>query len=151
MHNFMRFATDPTVRRLRWVMIGSILFDLGITLAGQPSSYFHDPHTVNELNGFFSYFYIHGLSAFILTILIYPTLVFCLVSVLPRRLALVTAFAFTLGHYFGASTWLVYHWQFGINAPIIYGVILSVLFVHLAFPSPDKANAKNLQSDEPAA
>ena len=131
-------------------MVCTMLFDFGITLFGQPSSYWHHPHNVREGNGFFRYFFSHGLSTFILTELVYISAVFIIVSILPRRMALVSVFAFILGHYFGASTWLNYYWHFGINAPIIYGIILGVVFVHLAFPTPDKKNTKNLASDDPA-
>ena len=147
----MRFTTDTSVRRLRWVMVCAMLFDSAITLIGQPSSYWHHPYTVREGNGFFRYFFSHGLSAYILTILVYISVVFFLVSILPRRLALVSVFAFILGHYFGASTWLNYYRHFGVNAPIIYGIILGVVFVQLAFPTPDKTSTKNLLSDDPAA
>jgi len=46
---------------------------------------------------------------------------------------------------------LNYYWHFGINAPIIYGIILGVVFVQLAFPTPDKTSTKNLSSGDPAA
>jgi len=147
----MRFTTDTTVRRLRWVMACAMLFDFCITFVGQPSSYWQHPHTVREGNGFFRYFFSHGLSACILTEVVYISAVFFLVSILPRRLALVSVFAFILGHYFGASTWLNYYWHFGINAPIIYGIILGVVFVQLAFPTPDKTSTKNLSSNGPTA
>jgi hypothetical protein len=132
-------------------MVCTMLFDFCITLAGQPSSYWHHPHTVREGNGFFRYFFSHGLSAFILAMLVYISVVFFLVSILPRRLALVSIFAFIFGHYYGASGWLEYYWHFGINAPIIYGIILGVVFVQLAFSTPDKKKTKNLLSDDPAA
>jgi hypothetical protein len=83
--------------------------------------------------------------------LVYISVVFFLVSILPRRLALVSIFAFIFGHYYGASGWLEYYWHFGINAPIIYGIILGVVFVQLAFSTPDKKKTKNLLSDDPAA
>ena len=76
---------------------------------------------------------------------------FLLVSIIPRRLALVAIFAFILGHYFGASTWLSYGWHFGITGPIIYGVVLGFVIVMLAFPAPDKTDTKNLLSTEPDA
>lgn len=146
----MKFTTDTIVRRLRWVMVAAMIFDSCITLVGQPATYWQHPHTVREGNGFFRFFFSHGLSAYILTTLLYISAVFFLVSILPRRLALVSIFAFILGHYFGASTWLNYYWHFGVNAPIIYGIILGVVFVQLAFSTPNKPGTKNLVSDGPA-
>jgi len=131
-------------------MVCAMLFDSSITLFSQPHSYWHHPNTVREGNGLFRYFFAHGWPVYILTTVVYISVVFFLVSILPRRLGLVSVFAFILGHYFGASTWLNYYWHFGINAPIIYGIILGVVFVQLAFSTPDKGSPKNLPSDDPA-
>jgi hypothetical protein len=146
--SFFKFTSDKTIKRLRWVMVCTMLFDSSITLLGQPSSYWQHPHTMREGNGFFRYFFSQGLPVYVLTILIYISVVFLLISILPRRLALVGVFSFILGHYFGASTWLAYYWHLGINAPIIYGIILGMVFVHLAFPTPDKPSPEKSLSNE---
>jgi hypothetical protein len=117
-------------------MVCVMLFDSSITLLGQPSSYWYHPQTVRENNGLFRYFFSQGVSVYVVTTVVYILVVVLLVSVLPRRLALVCVFSFILGHYFGASTWLDYHWNLGINGPIIYGIVLGVMFVHLAFSAP---------------
>jgi hypothetical protein len=148
---FMKFTTDTSVRRLRWVMVGAMIFDKLNTLLGQPSAYWHHPEAANEGNAFFHLFLSRGLPTYLLFSAVYITVIFLLVSIIPRRLALVSIFAFILGHYFGASTWLSYRWHFGITGPIIYGIVLGVVFVLLAFPTPNKTNAKNLLSDDPAA
>jgi hypothetical protein len=41
-------AAGQTVKRLRWVMIGAMLFDMINTILGQPGSYWHHPGNVNE-------------------------------------------------------------------------------------------------------
>jgi hypothetical protein len=149
--SFMKFTTDTVVRRLRWVMVGTMIIDKLNTLLGQPSAYWHHPEAANEGNAFFHLFLSRGLPTYLIFSLIYISVIFLLVSTIPRRLALISIFAFILGHYFGASTWLAYRWHFGITAPIIYGIILGVIFVLWAFPTPNKTSKENLLSHEPAA
>ena len=124
-------------------MVCTMLVDSGITLLGQPSSYWHDPQSAREVNVLFRYCLCHGLPAYILTILIYIPVVFWLVSIFPRRLALVSVFSFLLGHYFGASTWLTYYWHLGMSAAVFYGIILSTAVVFLAFYGSEKPNVTN--------
>src|SRR5450755_167441 len=50
MHSF-KLSDDPTVKRLRWVMVGAILFSLINTLAGQPASFWHQPATAIRFDG----------------------------------------------------------------------------------------------------
>jgi len=46
--SLIKFTTDQTVRRLRWVMGGALLFDTLNTLLGQPSTYWQHPAAANE-------------------------------------------------------------------------------------------------------
>jgi hypothetical protein len=131
---FFKPATDKAVMRLRWVMVGAMLFDKGNTILGQPDSYWQHPATANEGNAFFHFFLSHGLPVYLLFSLVYIVGIFLLVSVLPRRCSLVVMFAFILCHFLGASTWLAYQWHLGVAGPIIYCIILSVLIVLSAFP-----------------
>lgn len=131
---FFNLTTDKTVKRLRWVMVGAMLFDKANTLLGQPDSYWQNPATANEGNAFFHYFLSCGLPVYLLFSLVYLAGIFLLVSVLPRKCSLIAIFAFILGHYLGASTWLDFHWHLGIAGPIIYGIILSAFIVCAAFP-----------------
>ena len=43
-------STDLSIKRLRWIMLGAMLFDLLITLAGQPVTYWVDPTAAVEGN-----------------------------------------------------------------------------------------------------
>ena len=121
-------------------MVGAMLFDKLNTVVGQPSTYWQQPETVNEGNPFFRYFLAHGLPVYVLFSLVYVSLIFVLVSLVPRRLALMVIFAFIFSHYYGASTWLYRHWHFGVSGPIIYGLVLAGCIVFLAFPRPPKPN-----------
>ena len=131
---YFNLTTDNTVKRLRWVMVGAMLFDKANTILGQPDSYWQHPATANEGNVFFRFFLSHGLPVYLLFSLVYIVGIFLLASVLPRRCSLVVIFSFILCHFLGASTWLAYGWHLGIAGPIIYGIVLSVLIVVSAFP-----------------
>ena len=135
--NFFKFTNDETVKRLRWVMIFTMLFDSTITLLAQPSSYWHDPSNAREGNIFFCYCLCHGLLVYLLIQLLYMLVAFLLVSVTPRRLALVSVLSFIIGHFFGASTWLTYYFHLGMSAAVIYGIVLSTAVVLLAFSGSD--------------
>ncbi|MCX6877368.1 MAG: hypothetical protein NTW21_26700 [Verrucomicrobia bacterium] len=125
----LRLTTDCLVRRLRWVMVGVILSDTINTLLGQPKSYWQHPATAYEHNQFIRLFVTQGYLPFVLWSLLYIAGAFIAVSILPRRFALMTLFSFILGHYFGASSWWVYHWGYGMQGAIIYGIILAVVLV----------------------
>lgn len=131
---FLKPTTDKAVLRLRWVMVGVMLFDKINTMLGQPDSYWQHPAIAEEGNAFFHFFLSRGLPVYVLFSLIYIVAIFSLVSFLPRKCGLIVTFAFILCHFLGASTWLDYRWHFGIAGPIVYGIVLSVFIVLSAFP-----------------
>jgi hypothetical protein len=135
-------AHDPIGKRLRWVMSGAILFDFTLTLAGQPGSYWLHPETVNESNPLFATFLVHGWIVGVLFYLVYLAAALLLVSVASTMTARVCIFALLFGHFNGASTWLFYRWRLGMEAPVLYAVLLSILIVWLAF--------SQRKSDQPA-
>ena len=138
-----KFTTDKIVKRLRWVMLGVILFDNINTLVGQPSSYWQHPETVQEGNHLTHFFISRGFMPFCLYELVYMAAAFLLASIAPRRLALVIILAFIFGHYYGASTWLAHRWHLGTAGTVIYGTILAVILVRSAFPPQSKPDAKS--------
>ena len=122
-------TSDLLLRRLRWVMVGVIAFDVASTLYGQPPFYWHFPDVAQEGNKLVRIFLKHGMATFLISAVLYTTAAFIVVSTIPRRLALVVLFAIVMGHYFGASTWWVFRWGFGVQAAVIYGILLAVAFV----------------------
>ncbi len=139
-----KFATDPITKRLRWVMIGSILFSVVNTLVGQPANFWHHPETAirgdglsiyNPTNHTFYFCLGFGWSAYLATSLIYLSGAFLFVSLLPRRAALVAIFSFIFGHFFGATNWLATRWHLGTNASSIYALVLVPVIVFSAFPT----------------
>jgi len=128
-------TNDSIGRRLRWVMTAAILFDFIVTLLGQPHSYWLHPETVNEADPFFGFFLLRGWIAGVAFYLVYLCATFLLVSVAPRTTALLCSFALLFGHFSGASSWLFFRWRLGMQAPILYGVLLSTFIVLLVFPT----------------
>jgi hypothetical protein len=131
---FLKFTTNRTVKRLRWLMVGVILFDNLNTLLGQPSAYWQHPNAADEINQSWHYSLSHGLPFYILDSFVTISVLFLIVSVIPRKIALIVMFTAILNHYFGASFWLCYHWHFGVGGPLIYGIVLSVILVLFVFP-----------------
>ena len=143
MKKFINFTEDPMVRRLRWLMIGVILFSIINTLVGQPESFWHNAETAirgdglsihHKTNHTFEFFLGRGWQAYLLSSAAYCAAAFLLVSVLPRTAALIAIFSFIFGHYFGASNWLVVRWHLGMAGPPIYGIVLGAIVAFSAFP-----------------
>jgi hypothetical protein len=134
------------IKRLRWVIIGVMLIDPIVTLIGEPSSYWLHPQTVHEGNSFWRWFMMRGWSTYVLADLVYCVAAFWLASKLPRFFAALTIFAFTLGHFLGASNWFFYDWRLGMATPVLYGILLSGILVMTASAltrrQEDKVNAE---------
>ncbi len=122
------------VKRLRWVMTAVILVDIALTLSGQPPSYWKDPSTVDEGNRLFHQIMSKGIMVTLLVDLIYVSGSVLLVSILPWRVGLTLLLALVLGHFFGGSTWLCFRYQLGATGMVLYGLLLAVVFVIVAFP-----------------
>ena len=128
-----------------------IAFDFGITLLGQPSSYWHDPHTANEGNPVFAWFMVRGFIFYFAFIVTYIASVVSLVRMLPKQTAIITGLIFLLSHYFAGSTWLDFHFKLNMFGPIIYAAVLSMALLAVlqsgtsAVCSPSGANRKQVQ------
>jgi hypothetical protein len=140
-----RQTADQMIRRLRWVMIGAMLVDPIVTLIGEPGSYWLNPQTVHEGNGFWRWFMMRGWSDYVLMDLLYCLGAFWLASSLPRFFAVLSIFAFTFGHFIGASNWFFYDWRLGIGTPVLYGIVLSGIIVWTALSTGDR-ECENLAS-----
>lgn len=129
-------TNDQNINGLRWLMVTAMSLDMINTLLGQPSSYWQHSETVHEANSFSRFLLIHGWYTYVLVDLIYFFALFWLTSILPRSWALVCIFFFLFVSFIGASNWFFYQWRMGVETPVIYGVLLSVVIVLVAFPSP---------------
>lgn len=149
MHSF-KFSDDSTVNRLRWVMMGVMFFSVINTLAGQPPSFWHNPETAirfdglsihSQTNPMFDFFLGLGWQAYLACTMCYCAAAFLLVSLLPRRIALVTIFSFIFAHYFGGSSWLAVRWHTGVEGATVYGIVLSAIITLSALPTAGDAEA----------
>lgn len=120
-------SMDKVIRRLRWVMVFVILMDLIMTLAGQPTTYWRDPSTARESNSFIRMFMVRGYMPFILCWLFYTTATAFVVPAVRGTFGLPILFFCLLGHYFGASTWFAFHFDFGVAGAVVYAAVLALL------------------------
>src|SRR5450432_2403012 len=116
----IKFTHDKIIKQLRWVMIGTMLFSMINTLAGQSVIFWHHPQTAirgdglsinNNTNHTFEFFLGVGWQAYLVANLVYFLGAFLLVSVLPKKVSLVTIFSFIFGHYFAGCNWLAVRWH----------------------------------------
>lgn len=112
--------------KLLWLLAAVIVFDFGITLLGQPSSYWHHPHAADEGNPVFRWFMVRGIICYLAFILSYTGGVVVLVSRLPKQTAVITGFVFLLSHYFAGSTWLSFHFHLNMIGPALYALALAI-------------------------
>lgn len=132
---FQEISTNSSeiLKRLRWLMAGTIILDFANTLIGQPNSYWIHPDMVHEGNQLSRFFLLKGWYSFALYDVVYIASIFLLVSYVPKRLALILIFCFILIHFVGASCWFFYEWRMGMESPVILGIILSAALVWLTF------------------
>jgi hypothetical protein len=126
-------ASDKCVKRLRWVVVGAIFLDFTNTLLGQPGSFWTRPETCQEANSFVHAILSRGWPAFFLLALVYASGMCLLVSAVPRKTGLVVGLALIFIHFEAASTWFFFRWRLGMEAPVFFGVLLSVMIVSMAF------------------
>jgi hypothetical protein len=125
----LNMRRNPRLKNLRWVMLAAMCCDATLTLIGQPREYWSTPATAMEANAFFAAVMRHGWGVYLLTAAACAAIVFFLTLILRERIALVILLAATLSSYFGASSWLVYHWGFGATGETITGIVLAIALV----------------------
>jgi hypothetical protein len=116
-------------------MIAVMLAGIALTLASQPAAYWSHPDAAirgdglgihNPTNHSFEFFLGYGWFAYLACSAAYVAATFILVSVLPRRPALVLLFTVTLGQVYAGSNWLAVRWHFGMLASSLYGLGLGL-------------------------
>jgi hypothetical protein len=95
---------------------------------------------VHESNSMLRWFMLRGWAAYVLMDLFYCLGVFLLASFLPSFLGMMVIFGYTFGYFDGASNWLYYEWRLGMEAPVIYGAVLSAIIVFVSFCRSKKLN-----------
>jgi hypothetical protein len=114
---------------LCWLMAVTTTVDGIFTLLGQPASYWRNPlmaHEANPLAKFFLETAWWAYAAYIVALIAIPWLLSMRVS---RGTGWMMILGMTLGGLFGGSNWLFYEWRLGLQLPVLYGTILSLLTV----------------------
>jgi hypothetical protein len=106
-----KFTTDKIVRRLRWTTLLVMLLDAVITVIGQPASFWHDPSTTTEGNPIVRFFLARGIIPYVVVGSLYVAGTLVIASITPKRIGLTILFFTILGHSFGFTTWLRYHFH----------------------------------------
>ena len=117
------------LRRLCWVMAFTIAIDGIFTLIGQPASYWQNPATVHEANPMSKFFLEKGWWAFAAYILAQMAVPWLIALRVAPVIGWALAFGMALGGFFGGSNWLFYEWRLGLQAPVVYALLLSIVIV----------------------
>lgn len=146
----IRPCKDPAVDRLRWVMLCVMLAGIALTLAGQHPEFWGHPDSAMRGDGLgihdptnrsFEFLLGYGWAAYLACSAAYVAATFLLVSVLPRRIALVLLFTVMLGHVYGGTNWLAVRWHGGMLASPAYtlgvGIPLAVIVGHVGRQGPE--------------
>jgi hypothetical protein len=100
-----------TIRQRLWLCLPAVALcalDLGLTLPGQPGAYWDgDRAAAVERNPLAAVFLRHHPASFVVSVLAWAGAFTLALSLLPLRLALVTAFAVALGHAVGGASWMI--------------------------------------------
>jgi hypothetical protein len=140
---FPSMRSSKAIQRLRWIMVFAMLTDAVVTLWGQPSGYWLHPAIVDEGNEVSRFFLTRGWYAYLFEQALICIGVFWLISVLPTTWGFITALSFTFAGFTGASNWFFYRWILGLEAPIIFGMVLSSAIVLLSLCLAKKGEEKN--------
>jgi hypothetical protein len=141
--------------RLCCLMALATAIDGIFTLIGQPPSYWQSTATVHEANPMSKYFLEKGWLAYAAYILVQIAVPWLLAMRASRLTGWAIALTFTLGGLFGGSNWLFYEWRLGLQAPLVYGMLLSILIVQLVLKRNQGAsaspNSENLSPGPPSS
>jgi len=139
---YFQLSAEDIIRRLRWVMLAVILIDTVCTLSGQPPGYWHDHSKVNEIEPVTRFFLVRGVLPFAVGAVLYLVGAFCVVSFTPTRIALTLLFTFLLAHFWGATSWLLYHFHYGVRCQNLFEIAVAAL-VTLALGKAGKPASQN--------
>ena len=114
-----KFTTDKIIRRLRWVTLLVMLLDAVITVLGQPASFWHDPSTTTEGTPIVRFFLARGILPYVVMGSLYVAGALFIASITPKRIGLTILFFTILGHSFGFTTWLRYHFHCNVSIDLI--------------------------------
>ena len=139
---------NTALKKLRWIMLFAMLADACVTLWGQPTAYWHNTAMVDEGNTLSRFLLMKGWYTYLLGQAVICFAFYRLVSVLPNLWGIIIALCFTLAGFTGTSNWFFYRWIMGMEAPVIFGSVLSVAIVFAMFPAGKKTKKTTVQAGE---
>lgn len=119
------------LKRLCYVMALTTAIDGIFTLIGQPSSYWHNPAMVHEANPASKFFLEEGWWAYAAYLMVEIAVPWFLALRVTPATGWTIAFGVALGGLFGGSNWLFYEWRLGLQAPVVYAMLMSIVIVWL--------------------
>jgi len=140
-------ADHHALTRLSWLMALATAIDAAFTLIGQPATYWQNTATVHEGNPIAKFFLEIGWWAYLAYILVWTAIPWLITLRASRLAGWAIVFAFTLGGLLGGSNWLFYVWRLGLQTPILYALLLSILIVQLVLKRDHQAPSRARSSD----
>jgi hypothetical protein len=105
------------------------LVDAALTLAGQSADYWDGYYgAVNEMSPTFNHLLAHHPLAFVAGFAGWVVMFVCLILLLPQTLALTASIAIAMAHTAGASTWLLFRFNYGYAYQACCGLFLFTAF-----------------------
>jgi hypothetical protein len=146
-------SKSPALRRFLGLCVPFLLamaVDGYVTLAGQPAEYWNgDYNRVNEGSVTFKDLLLTHPFAFIAGLVINGAIVSMLILLLPRLLALMTSLTATIGHTWGATTWLAFRFQFSYAAYQLYFCCIALVISFCLTQAWTPAIDRPLLADRP--
>jgi hypothetical protein len=141
-----RFNTDIVIRRLCWVAALVMLLDAACTLAGQPTQYWHDPSTADELDPVVRFFMVQGVALYISWVLLRIFFVVVVSSITPRRIGLVILFYFLLEHFCGITSWTLFTFRWSLWEHDALELFIAILIAFSMSKQPPNTNSEGAAS-----
>ena len=143
------------VRRLLGTTLLMIATNAALTLIAQPPSYWRSPQSAirfdrlpihSSTNPMFDFFLGHGWHAYLACVTLYATAVWFVMSLLPKKLALIAELTIILGLSYSGSNWVVNHWNTGTGGAMLYVAAVAILLANAVVPSlaPSDRTSLNL-------
>jgi len=147
----LRFTSDETVKRLRWIVLFVMLLDDFVTLLGQRWTFWQDSKNISEIDPVWRFFLAKGVIPYIGADLFYIIIVLLIASVVPRAIGIAFLFWLLLAHFWGVTAWLVYRFGCGLLLQQAFELGIAVLITFALYKSSrEHPNSPN-KSPEPTA
>jgi hypothetical protein len=134
------------VSRLFGITLLLIAAGAVLTLAAQPPSFWSHPQTAIRFDGLpihsatnpmFDFFLGRGWIVYLAGVSLYAAVVWLVVTVLPKKLAMAAELTVILGLCYCGSNWIVVRWNTGTGGALLYASAVAILLAVAVLPSGD--------------